>query len=201
MTLGGRCYGASVLEHLGVQHAFAESDMRYPEVDDDSIAAAHVDVVVAPSEPYPFGERHRVALERIAPVVFVDGQDLFWWGVRTPSAVARLADALVHVGRDGSSLRSRARVEPRSRRMPELTYRINDADNHFNEPPDCFERYIDPGKVDLAIRHVVAPDGSEIQLFAGRPSKFTSTATKQVTFSTRSSTRCSATRPTSGWGA
>ena len=67
--------------------------------------------------------------------------------------------------------------------MPELTYRINDADNHFNEPPDCFERYIDPGKVDLAIRHVVAPDGSEIQLFAGRPSKFTSTATKQVTFS------------------
>ena len=99
MTLGGRCYGASVLEHLGVQHAFAESDMRYPEVDDDSIAAAGVDVVVAPSEPYPFGERHRVALERIAPVVFVDGQDLFWWGVRTPAAVARLTDALVHVGR------------------------------------------------------------------------------------------------------
>ena len=67
--------------------------------------------------------------------------------------------------------------------MPELTYKINDADNHFNEPPDCFERYIDPGKAELAIRHVVAPDGTEIQLFAGRPSKFTTTATKQVTFS------------------
>jgi len=53
--------------------------------------------------------------------------------------------------------------------MPELDYRINDADNHFNEPPDCFERYIDPGKAELAIRHVVAPDGTEIQLFAGRP--------------------------------
>ena len=26
----------------------------------------------------------------------------------------------------------------------ELAYWINDADNHFNEPPDCFERYIDP---------------------------------------------------------
>ena len=25
-----------------------------------------------------------------------------------------------------------------------LPYLINDADNHFNEPPDCFERYIDP---------------------------------------------------------
>jgi predicted TIM-barrel fold metal-dependent hydrolase len=67
--------------------------------------------------------------------------------------------------------------------MPELDYRINDADNHFNEPPDCFERYIDPAQAELAIRHVVAPDGTEIQLFAGRPSKFTTTATKQVTFS------------------
>ena len=67
--------------------------------------------------------------------------------------------------------------------MTTLDYRINDADNHFNEPPDCFERYIDPSQAELAIRHVVAPDGSEIQLFAGRPSKFTSTASKQVTFS------------------
>ena len=56
--------------------------------------------------------------------------------------------------------------------MPELDYRINDADNHFNEPPDCFERYIDPAQAELAIRHVLAPDGTEIQLFAGRPSKF-----------------------------
>ena len=69
--------------------------------------------------------------------------------------------------------------------MPELTYKINDADNHFNEPPDCFERYIDPDKVDLAVRHVTAPDGSQIQLFAGRPSKFTSMDTKQVTFSSQ----------------
>ena len=40
--------------------------------------------------------------------------------------------------------------------MPEntLPYPINDADNHFNEPDDCFERYIDPSKIDLAIRSV-----------------------------------------------
>jgi len=67
--------------------------------------------------------------------------------------------------------------------MTELDFRINDADNHFNEPPDCFERYIDPDKVELAIRNVIAPDGSEMQLFAGKPSKFTSTASKQITFS------------------
>lgn len=53
-----------------------------------------------------------------------------------------------------------------------LAYRINDADNHFNEPPDCFERYIDPKYADLSIREVTAPDGKKIQLFAGKPSKF-----------------------------
>jgi predicted TIM-barrel fold metal-dependent hydrolase len=62
----------------------------------------------------------------------------------------------------------------------ELGYRINDADNHFNEPLDCFERYIDPKDTDLAIRYVTGPDGARLQLFAGRPSKFHS---RQVTFS------------------
>ena len=61
-----------------------------------------------------------------------------------------------------------------------LGYWINDADNHFNEPPDCFERYIDPGQADLAVRSVPGPDGRAVQLFAGRPSKFHS---RQVTFS------------------
>ncbi len=62
----------------------------------------------------------------------------------------------------------------------ELGYRIDDADNHFNEPPDCFERYIDPQCADLAIRSVVGPDGERVQLFAGAPSKFHA---NQVTFS------------------
>jgi predicted TIM-barrel fold metal-dependent hydrolase len=54
----------------------------------------------------------------------------------------------------------------------ELPYSINDADNHFNEPGDCFERYIDPKYADLAVREVTTPDGQKIQLFAGKPSKF-----------------------------
>jgi predicted TIM-barrel fold metal-dependent hydrolase len=61
-----------------------------------------------------------------------------------------------------------------------LGYWINDADNHFNEPPDCFERYIEPRDADLAIRYVTGPDGERLQLFAGVPSKFHSS---QVTFS------------------
>ncbi|MBW8826591.1 MAG: amidohydrolase family protein, partial [Acidobacteria bacterium] len=65
----------------------------------------------------------------------------------------------------------------------ELPYMINDADNHFTEPPDCFERYIDPKHADLAVRYVTAPDGRQMQLFAGKPSKFGSSEANQVTFS------------------
>jgi hypothetical protein len=48
-----------------------------------------------------------------------------------------------------------------------LGYWINDADNHFNEPPDCFERYIDPKDAELAIRSVTGPGGQTVQLFTG----------------------------------
>src|ERR1700730_14080257 len=68
----------------------------------------------------------------------------------------------------------------------DLGYRINDADNHFNEPPDCFERYIDPQYAELSIRSVTGPDGKQMQLFAGKPSKFHS---KQVTFSAEELTK------------
>ena len=61
-----------------------------------------------------------------------------------------------------------------------LGYAINDADNHFNEPPDCFEHYIDPKHRHLVIRSVKDAEGNTVQLFAGQPSKFHS---KQVTYS------------------
>lgn len=51
-------------------------------------------VVLAPSEPYPFGVRHMPLLDPIGPVVFVDGKDLFWWGDRTSAALGRLRTRL-----------------------------------------------------------------------------------------------------------
>jgi ABC-type Fe3+-hydroxamate transport system substrate-binding protein len=94
MTMQRATYGSSVLESLGVENVFAGSDERYPEVDLDQARARRANVVIAPSEPYPFSERHRAELEAVAPVVFVDGKDLFWWGERTPGALGRLADQL-----------------------------------------------------------------------------------------------------------
>lgn len=87
MSLSRDTYGSSVLAHLGVANALDAAVERYPEIE---LAEVEADVVLAPSEPYPFTERFRAELERVAPVVFVDGRDLFWWGVRTPHAVRRL---------------------------------------------------------------------------------------------------------------
>ncbi len=94
MTISGDTYGMSLLQHLGVRGVADDESDRYPEVDLDEARRRGADVVLAPSEPYEFGERHRTELETVAPVTFVDGRDLFWWGVRTPDAVRRLADVL-----------------------------------------------------------------------------------------------------------
>ncbi len=95
MSLASNTYGSSLLERIGIANVFADAATRYPTVTLDEVAARRPDVIVAPSEPYPFGPRHVAELAAIAPVELVDGQDLFWWGIRTPSAIERLRHQLV----------------------------------------------------------------------------------------------------------
>jgi predicted TIM-barrel fold metal-dependent hydrolase len=52
-----------------------------------------------------------------------------------------------------------------------LPFLINDADNHFVEPADMYERYIDPGQREKAVRWVSDDRGRRVQLFGSRPSK------------------------------
>ena len=94
MTLDGSTYGSSLLAWLGIANVFEEAERRYPEVTLEEVAGRRPDFVVAPSEPYPFRPRHVAELAHLGPVRLVDGQDLFWWGVRTPAALRRLAVAL-----------------------------------------------------------------------------------------------------------
>jgi ABC-type hemin transport system substrate-binding protein len=97
MSLAVDTYGASLLDLLGVGNVFADSLDRYPEVSLTEVAARAPNLVVLPSEPYAFGERHvqevRAEVAGV-PIALVDGRDLFWWGIRTPDAAARLRSAL-----------------------------------------------------------------------------------------------------------
>lgn len=97
MTIARTTYASTLLESLGIDTLPRTSTTAYPAVELDEIAVMQPDLVLLPSEPYPFAERHVAEVERTvagARVVLVDGQDLFWWGVRTWPAVGRLRDAL-----------------------------------------------------------------------------------------------------------
>lgn len=103
MTLSAATYGSSLLRWAGVANVFDDHPDRYPVVTLDDARARRPDRVLAPSEPYPFAERHRDELRRVAvDVRFVDGRDLFWWGVRTPEAAARLRRAMAGRGTPGA---------------------------------------------------------------------------------------------------
>ena len=97
MTTNADTYGSSLLELLGIENVFAGAGDRYPVTTLEEIAARRADLVVLPGEPYPFKDRHVDEVETIvggSDVRLVDGRDLFWWGIRTPDAVARLCEAL-----------------------------------------------------------------------------------------------------------
>jgi hypothetical protein len=93
MSLAADTYGSSLLAHVGITNVFGDAAVRYPEVLLADVAARHPEVVLLPSEPYVFAERHASEVREAMPSVrttFVDGRDLFWWGIRTPEAARRL---------------------------------------------------------------------------------------------------------------
>ena len=97
MTIGADTFGSSVLRRLGVGNVFADAPDTtddYPTVELDAVAALAPDVVLVPSEPYDFTDDHLVELSSVARTIRVDGQDLFWWGARTPAALGRLHRSL-----------------------------------------------------------------------------------------------------------
>ena len=97
MTMAPDTYGASVLERLGLATVEFDEPGRYPSVTLDAVRASGAELMLLPSEPYPFRDRHAAELERElgdVTVRLVDGRDLFWWGARTPAAVERLRDVL-----------------------------------------------------------------------------------------------------------
>lgn len=91
MSINSDTYGASLLAQLGVELVTAEAPDPYPTVDLDELAPP--DLVLVPSEPYDFGAAHLEELAAAFPdatILRIDGQDLFWWGIRTDAALTRL---------------------------------------------------------------------------------------------------------------
>ena len=97
MSIADGTYGASLLDLLGIDLVTADATDPYPTVELREIAVLQPDLVLVPSEPYVFTDDHLVELARALPaatIVRIDGQDLFWWGARTPHAIDRLSSTI-----------------------------------------------------------------------------------------------------------
>ena len=95
MSISAGTYGASLLGRLGIDLVTADADAAYPTIELGELARPSL--VLVPSEPYAFTEDHVGELRAAFPdstIVRIDGQDLFWWGVRTPDALERLSATL-----------------------------------------------------------------------------------------------------------
>ena len=93
MSLASDTYGSSLLAHCGVENVCGASADRYPELALGDVGRLDPAIVVLPSEPYAFAPRHADEIHAALPgveTIFADGRDLFWWGIRTPDAAARL---------------------------------------------------------------------------------------------------------------
>ena len=94
MWVGEGTYAADLLRLAGGVPVVAAA--RYPKLDLEEVAALRPEVVLLPSEPYPFGPadaREVVAWSGVRAVL-VDGRALTWYGPRIPAAIGSLAEQL-----------------------------------------------------------------------------------------------------------
>jgi len=92
MTVSGDTYVSDLLRYAGGVNVFVGEAARYPEVAAARVRAERPDVLFFPSEPYPFSDRHRPAIEAAfgsdTAVELVDGDDCCWHGARTRQGLA-----------------------------------------------------------------------------------------------------------------
>jgi len=100
MTIGRETYGATLLRCLGIHVFQANSPDAYPTLRDEDLAGLNAQLVLLPTEPYVFSERHIAEVQErtgISDVRIIDGKDLFWWGARTNDALTRLGNDLARL--------------------------------------------------------------------------------------------------------
>ena len=94
MVAAGGTFIDAMLGAAGFHNAFA-TQTRYPEVSSDELRQVSPDLIFLSSEPYPFQEKHRLALQAICPsarVLLVDGEVFSWYGSRLLRAAAYLGN-------------------------------------------------------------------------------------------------------------
>jgi ABC-type Fe3+-hydroxamate transport system substrate-binding protein len=89
MWVGRATYAADLLALAGGEDVLDDPGGRYPRLDPAAVATLGPEVVLLPSEPYPFtgSDAEEVAGWSGAPVRLLDGRALTWYGPRIPRAL------------------------------------------------------------------------------------------------------------------
>jgi ABC-type Fe3+-hydroxamate transport system substrate-binding protein len=83
MVTGKETFIDDLLQKCGLINAFHTD--RYPEITSATLSAAHPDVILLSSEPYPFTQKHIGEFRSLLPeakVILVDGEMFSWYGNR-----------------------------------------------------------------------------------------------------------------------
>ena len=105
MAASGDTYIGDLLRVSGAINVCEDSSRgRYPRLSLTELVELDPEVILLPSEPYRFRERHAEELlaqqgmsaGRNGHVYLCDGQNLTWWGVRTGAAIQEVAGLLDH---------------------------------------------------------------------------------------------------------
>lgn len=84
MTIGGDTFINNMLDKCGLKNVF-EDLKRYPEISVEQLVAVNPQLILLPSEPYPFKEKHTEELKPFfnnTKILLVDGEMFSWYGSR-----------------------------------------------------------------------------------------------------------------------
>lgn len=105
MAAGANTFIDALLARCGLDNVFSQpAQGRYPVTTLEELAAARPDVVFLSSEPFPFRERHRQALQAELPAAairLVDGEMFSWYGSRLRLAADYLAFLVAELNEGG----------------------------------------------------------------------------------------------------
>ncbi|WP_245588115.1 ABC transporter substrate-binding protein [Algoriphagus terrigena] len=83
MAAGKQTFIDSMLSLAGFENVVKEA--RYPAISEQELIQLSPEYVLLSSEPFPFGEKHREAIQMLLPkckILLVDGEMFSWYGSR-----------------------------------------------------------------------------------------------------------------------
>lgn len=84
MAAGGDTFISDILLQAGLTNVFADRN-RYPKLTVEDIINTGCQLIILPSEPYPFKEKHIAELQPLMPhvaIILADGEMFSWYGSR-----------------------------------------------------------------------------------------------------------------------